>query len=173
MIPPMNPFVASLFAFLVLASQGSFAAELFGQSRTKTKAQLVLERDMIRPGGTVTAAVVLTMPPGWHTYWQHPGESGGATEIAWELPPGITAGNIQWPTPEKYVDSDITTYIYHDEAALLVELRAEDAIAPAQHPEGQGQLARVRESVRDGEWPDLREARDRGRRRRGQARIAI
>jgi len=130
----MNPFVASLFAFLVLASQGSFAAELFGQSRTKTKAQLVLERDMIRPGGTVTAAVVLTMPPGWHTYWQHPGESGGATEIAWELPPGITAGNIQWPTPEKYVDSDITTYIYHDEAALLVELRAEDAIAPGEYP---------------------------------------
>lgn len=107
---------------------------LQAQGRTKTKVRLVLEQETLKPGDSTTAAVVLQMPPGWHTYWQYPGDSGGATEIAWDLPPGITAGPIQWPVPEKYVDSDLTTYVHHDEAALLVEIRTGKDLAPGDYP---------------------------------------
>jgi thiol:disulfide interchange protein DsbD len=34
----------------------------------------------------------------------------------------VKAGEIQWPVPEKYTVEDITTYIYHGEAVLLVPL---------------------------------------------------
>ncbi|HSH95825.1 MAG TPA: protein-disulfide reductase DsbD domain-containing protein, partial [Roseimicrobium sp.] len=88
----------------------------------RTTATLVLAADQARPGDTILAGVKLVMPPKWHTYWQNPGDSGMATKITWSLPPGITAGEIQWPAPEKYTEGDLTTYILHDEATLLVPL---------------------------------------------------
>jgi thiol:disulfide interchange protein DsbD len=59
----------------------------------------------------------------WHTYWRNSGASGMPTKISWELPKGITAGEIQWPVPEKLPDADLTTYIYKDEVVLLVPLK--------------------------------------------------
>ena len=74
----------------------------------------------MRPGDTVQAGVLLQMPPGWHTYWRYAGESGAPTEIKWTLPTGVTNGAIQWPVPEKYTDSDLTTYVFHKEVLLKV-----------------------------------------------------
>jgi thiol:disulfide interchange protein/DsbC/DsbD-like thiol-disulfide interchange protein len=88
-----------------------------------TRATLLLSASAAQPGETVTAAVRLQMDPGWHTYWKHGGDSGGPTRIEWELPPGVTAGEIQWPPPEKYVAEGFTTYVYHDEVLLLVPLK--------------------------------------------------
>ncbi len=102
-----------------------------------TEATLILSAQTARPGDTIMAAVRLNMASGWHTYWKNSGASGIATSIKWTLPPGITAGEIRWPVPEKYVpqkvdedgkaipgalDYEQTTYVYHDEAALLVPL---------------------------------------------------
>jgi thiol:disulfide interchange protein DsbD len=102
-----------------------------------TQARLVLSAATAKPGDIITAGVHLKMDPGWHTYWKNPGSSGSATEIKWQLPPGLTAGEIAWPVPEKYVpqktgdngeplpgqfDFEFTTYVYHDEAVLLVPL---------------------------------------------------
>ncbi len=70
------------------------------------------------------------MEEGWHTYWRNPGASGMATEIKWELPPGVTAGEIQWPPPEKYGEDDLTTYVYHDEVVLLVPLTLSTNLKP-------------------------------------------
>lgn len=97
---------------------------------TKTRATLLLAADAARPGDSVLAAVRLQMPPGWHTYWRNPGESGLATTLAWTLPAGITAGDIQWPPPEPYVTSDLTTYVYHDEVLLLVPLKLAPDLKP-------------------------------------------
>lgn len=92
------------------------------RSAERTQARLLLSHEMAQPGQRVQAGVLLAMPQGWHTYWRNPGDSGGATRIQWQLPPGIEAGAIQWPPPEKYTDSDLTTYVYHDEVLLLVPL---------------------------------------------------
>lgn len=83
-----------------------------------------------RPGDTITAAVYLKMDSGWHTYWKNPGASGMATSIKWQLPPGITAGEIQWPPPEKLLAEELTTYIYHGEAVLLVPLKLAADVKP-------------------------------------------
>lgn len=93
-----------------------------------TRASLLLDADAARPGETVTAAIRLQMDPGWHTYWRNPGESGLPTSVAWTLPSGITAGEIQWPPPEPYESGGLTTYVYHDEVLLLVPLSLGDAV---------------------------------------------
>ena len=96
-----------------------------GRARA-TKARLVLSHETAKPGDTVTAAVELTMDPGWHTYWRNGGDSGEATELHWALPTGIVAGEIQWPVPEKLIDrtaGETITYVYQNRAVLLVSLK--------------------------------------------------
>ena len=102
-------------------------------NKKHTRARLVLSHEAARPGDTITAGVELTMDQGWHTYWSNPGESGQATEIHWNLPAGLSAGEIQWPVPEKFTTPDtlkLTTFVYHDRAVLLVPLTiSKDAVA--------------------------------------------
>ena len=88
-----------------------------------TDASLVPASATVRPGDTIMAGIRLRMQPTWHTYWRNPGASGLATSVTWELPPGVTAGDIQWPVPEKLLVEGLTTYIYENEVVLLVPLK--------------------------------------------------
>lgn len=95
-----------------------------------TRAGLLLDAASARAGETVTAAIRLEMDPGWHTYWRNPGESGLPTSVTWTLPPGITAGELEWPPPEAYESGGVTTYVYHDEVLLLVRLTLAPEVQP-------------------------------------------
>ncbi|MGA3143727.1 MAG: protein-disulfide reductase DsbD domain-containing protein [Verrucomicrobiota bacterium] len=99
-------------------------------SAAHTQARLILSADTARPGDTVLAGVDLKMEPGWHTYWKNPGAAGYATKIEWQLPPGVTAGEIQWPLPEKLPPVEVTTYGYDDEVVLLVPLKLAADLKP-------------------------------------------
>jgi thiol:disulfide interchange protein DsbD len=87
-----------------------------------TEVQLLLSATNAAPGATIFVGVDLKMEPGWHTYWKNPGAAGQATEIKWELPPGVTAGEIQWPLPQKLPPIEVTTYVYENEVVLLAPL---------------------------------------------------
>jgi thiol:disulfide interchange protein DsbD len=97
-----------------------------------TRVTLILSADTARPGDTVLAGVDLKMDPGWHTYWKNPGESGLPTQIKWTLPPGITAGDIQWPLPRKLPPAEVTTYGYENEVMLIVPLKLAPDLKPDQ-----------------------------------------
>lgn len=120
----MKRFLGScLFAFALLAVQ-AFAAE-----NPHTKATLLLSDATAKAGSTVMAAVRLEMEPGWHTYWKNPGDSGKATKIRWDLPVGITAGEIQWLTPKKDNLEGIVTYVFEKETVLLVPLTIDPKVS--------------------------------------------
>jgi thiol:disulfide interchange protein DsbD len=53
-----------------------------------------------------------------------------ATKIEWQLPPGITAGETQWPLPEKLPPAEVTTYGYNHEVVLLVPLKIAADLKP-------------------------------------------
>jgi thiol:disulfide interchange protein DsbD len=72
----------------------------------------------------------MKMDPDWHTYWKNPGEAGMATKIEWQLPPGVTAGETQWPLPEKLPPAEVTTYGYNNEVVLLVPLKLGAGLKP-------------------------------------------
>ena len=95
-----------------------------------TQAQLISASDSARPGDTVLVGIHLKMEPGWHTYWKNPGEAGMATKIEWQLPPGVTVGETQWPLPEKLPPPDVTTYGYQGETVLLVPLKLAADLKP-------------------------------------------
>jgi thiol:disulfide interchange protein/DsbC/DsbD-like thiol-disulfide interchange protein len=95
-----------------------------------TQPTLVLSDQTAKPGDTVWAGVDLKMDPGWHTYWKNSGDAGMPTSIAWQLPSGVTAGDVQWPLPEKLPPAEVTTYGYSDETMLLVPLKIGATVPP-------------------------------------------
>jgi thiol:disulfide interchange protein DsbD len=105
-----------------------------GSAAPKTQVQLLLSADAARSGDTIWAGLKMDMAPMWHTYWRNGGEAGDPTKIIWDLPPGVTAGEIHWPVPEKDVqqigDSALVTYVYTGEVVLLVPLTLAKYLPP-------------------------------------------
>jgi thiol:disulfide interchange protein/DsbC/DsbD-like thiol-disulfide interchange protein len=73
-------------------------------------------------GQTLWAGLQLQHAAKWHTYWLNSGDSGLPTQLTWQLPPGITAGDIAWPTPKKFPLGTLANYGYDGEVLLTVPL---------------------------------------------------
>jgi thiol:disulfide interchange protein len=117
-------FIAIVVAFACLALNALAAP------KPHTTVDLLLPVEAARPGDTVLAGVRLRMDSKWHTYWKNSGDSGAPTEIEWQLPPGVTAGEIQWPAPERLEAEGLTTFIYENETTLLVPLKLATDLKP-------------------------------------------
>ncbi len=79
------------------------------------------------PEGGLTAAVHLTIQPGWHLYWENPGEAGMPVSVTWNLPDGYRALPLEFPLPERFEASGLTGYGYEGEVVLFSTIVAEDA----------------------------------------------
>lgn len=69
-------------------------------AQTGLKIQLVPETTAIVPGKPFRVGLHIQHEKGWHTYWRQPGIVGVPTSLAWELPEGFTAGELEFPEPE-------------------------------------------------------------------------
>jgi thiol:disulfide interchange protein/DsbC/DsbD-like thiol-disulfide interchange protein len=86
----------------------------------------------VEPGQPVWVGLKLTHQPDWHTYWKNSGDSGLPTELAWQLPAGITAGDIAWPTPKKIPIGTLANYGYEKTVLLPVPLTVAPGFAGTQ-----------------------------------------
>jgi thiol:disulfide interchange protein DsbD len=93
----------SLFSSLFLASLG-FLGVFPAVATAQVTASLVSANASVKAGTPFTVALRLVHKPTWHTYWLNPG-TGLPTTLAWELPPGWTAGDIEWPAPRLLKDT--------------------------------------------------------------------
>ena len=82
--------------------------------------------DGVEAGKPVWLGLQLAHQPEWHTYWKNSGDSGLPTVLEWQLPAGITAGEIAWPTPKKIPIGTLANYGYEHTVLLPVPL----SIAP-------------------------------------------
>lgn len=92
--------------------------------RDPVNARLVAAAAALTPGRATPVDVHFDIAPGWHIYWQNPGDSGLPTEISWRLPPGFTAGAIEWPAPHRFVLGTIGNYGYAISADLRSQITA-------------------------------------------------
>ena len=86
------------------------------------EAELVAATDAIVPGQPLVAALRLKHDEHWHTYWQVPGDSGLPTRVQWKLPPGWTAGPLEWPLPQRLPVGPLMNFGYEGEILLLTTL---------------------------------------------------
>lgn len=115
-------FLAPLVA-LTAAAAGAAEPTPIGQ------ASLIADRPAVAEGESFRVALRLTLPAGWHVYWRNPGEAGVATDVAWTLPPGFTAGPIEWPTPRRFATGPVVSYGHAGDVWLLSTVTAGGAIA--------------------------------------------
>ena len=131
----------AVLALLLLPLAG-FAQNLLGGDATVVKTDQVRAELLAHapegaaPGAKVWVGLQLTHAPEWHTYWKNSGDSGLPTELQWTLPPGVTAGEIAWPTPRKFPIGPLANYGYNGTVLLPVPLTVS--------PEFQGQQLDVK-----------------------------
>ena len=69
------------------------------------------------------------MAPGWHTYWQNPGDAGLATSVEWDLPAGFHAGDFAWPVPRRIIEpGDIEVFAYKGETLPVATITPPDKL---------------------------------------------
>ena len=119
-------------ALLLLLAGGLCMGQSY-QGMELVHASLLPDASGVVPGGKITIGLELKTHPGWHTYWQYPGDAGLQTSIDWTLPPGWKAGPIQWPLPVRDAEpGDIVNYIYPGDILLPVEIQAPPDLKPGQ-----------------------------------------
>lgn len=87
--------------------------------------RLLTQTTSIAPGSKTWIGIEFHIAPKWHIYWPGQNDAGYAPVITWDLPDGITVGDIQWPTPHRHIlPGDILDHIYEDQAVLVAVLSA-------------------------------------------------
>ena len=74
-------------------------------------------------GQTFWLGLQIEHQPHWHTYWRNPGDSGLPTELQWQLPEGLTAGNLVWPAPQKIPVGSMANYGYEGRVLLVTPVQ--------------------------------------------------
>ena len=111
-------------------AQGSGRAEVKTDQVTATLMawvpQGVQVTPALAPAGSSAAPVWVGLQiahkPEWHTYWKNSGDSGLPTTLEWTLPPGVIAGDIDWPIPKKIPIGNLANYGYEGTVLLPVPL---------------------------------------------------
>ena len=85
---------------------------------------LLTESNQVGGEETLLVGLEFNLSPGWHTYWENPGDSGEGASIKWNLPSGFKASTILWPGPERIPVEPLMTYGYEDKALLLTEIKS-------------------------------------------------
>ncbi len=98
------------------------AATTGWQTTQHIQAELVSEYQQVRPGQTWQLALHFVPDEHWHTYWKNPGDSGLPTRLSWQLPDGVTVGDIQWPTPQAIALPPLMNYGFAGQTILLSAL---------------------------------------------------
>jgi len=77
----------------------------------------------VAPGKPVWLGLQLTHQKDWHTYWKNPGDSGLPTELTWQLPAGLDAGETAWPVPQRIRVGRLANFGYDGQVLLAVPLQ--------------------------------------------------
>jgi len=103
------------------------------ESSGQVQATLVADVLAVAPGQPFTVALRLQHEPHWHTYWTNAG-TGYPTALAWELPAGWQAEDIQWPTPRRIRNNagKVTGNGYEGTTYLRVRITPAAGIRPGE-----------------------------------------
>ncbi|MDN4631838.1 protein-disulfide reductase DsbD family protein [Sphingomonas sp. PsM26] len=123
--------VVTLLALLLLGGSAQASAATLDPigSGAHLKITLVAESRTPAAGQTVTLALESVPAPGWHGYWQNPGDAGFPAKLDWTLPKGVTASEPAYPVPGRLIVADLMNYVFEKPYAPLVTLKIPAGLA--------------------------------------------
>ncbi len=92
-------------------------------------ADLISEASAVAEGDRFYVGVRFEIDPHWHLYWKNPGSSGYGIAVDWDLPAGVKAGPLEWPTPERFEFDGFINYGYSDRVTLLVPIEVDTSLS--------------------------------------------
>jgi DsbC/DsbD-like thiol-disulfide interchange protein len=113
-------FVAIIVLFYIMSRPQRFGVSLLADT------------EQIVPGQPFHIGVLVKLDRDAHIYWSNPGPAGGPTTIQLNLPKGLTAGEIQYPTPTMTVDpGNIKTFGYMNSVMFIATVTLDASFASA------------------------------------------
>lgn len=111
-------------ALLGLGNHGAVVAQqLVDRAETpRVQSTMLSSMQLASQGSTLSIALHREIMDGWHTYWENPGDSGEPITIDWELPDGVTVGDIHYPVPHAIAVGPLMNYGYAVETTLLPQV---------------------------------------------------
>jgi thiol:disulfide interchange protein len=113
---------AILFVLLIGSAMPADALESAPVTSARATATLVSDTDTVAAARPFRIGLRLRLAPGWHTYWQNPGDAGVAPELDLDLSSGASAGPIAWPVPQRIAEGSLMTYAYTGDVLLPVTI---------------------------------------------------
>lgn len=94
-------------------------------STSLVAATLLCSAATLAPGQSAWLGVRFDVEPGWHIYWENPGDSGMSTSVELSADQG-RVGTLAWPTPRRIDGAGgLTSYGYEGSTTLLRPLEVE------------------------------------------------
>ncbi|MBM3857084.1 MAG: hypothetical protein FJ390_03880, partial [Verrucomicrobia bacterium] len=82
-------------------------------------------------GESFDVIIELKIKEGWHTYWQYAGDAGFPPTVAWQLPPGWSAGPLEFSLPEQFSEpGNMTIYGYEHRSFLKTTITPTKKMIP-------------------------------------------
>ena len=92
-------------------------------SAQHARVELLARQASVKPRSDLKLGVHFILEKGWHIYWINPGDSGQPPSFKWQLPADFTAGQIQWPRPERIQpNKELADFGYYDEVLLPINI---------------------------------------------------
>ena len=124
----------ALAALLLVSGHGLVTAQTRTSAVVQTpqvRAELVAHAPQgVQAGQPLWLGLQIQHQPGWHTYWLNPGDSGLATQLNWQLPSGMQAGDTLWPQPRMIPVGDMVNHGFEDTVLLAVPVQISKTFKP-------------------------------------------
>ncbi len=117
----------AVLACVLFLSASAWSAPIRTQHLT---VELITESSTIAPNHDFLAGLHFTLDKGWHIYWINAGDAGLPPRIDWQLPTGITAGDLEFPAPQRLPLGPLMDFGYENEVLLPVPMRADVGLKP-------------------------------------------
>ncbi len=101
--------------------------------------ELVAETTAVAPGTSARIGLSIKHAPHWHTYWKNPGDAGYPAKVTWQLPPGVTVGEFDWPAPKRIPTGPIVNFGYEGMILLPAQIELPADLKPGTTLELKGQ----------------------------------
>ena len=125
----MNRFALLLIALLGALLAARAHSQILPSGQKAMAVSLIAESEAPAAGGKVTLALLMKPRPGWHGYWENPGDAGVPNRIDWQLPAGLTAGPIQYPVPKRLIVAGFMNYVFEGDHVELIDLKVPAGLA--------------------------------------------
>lgn len=134
----MNRIMTALCAGLLLlfgVYHGASAQTLLPTETEVAQAvsvKLIADTTAIEPGKPFRIGADFSLNPGWHIYYQTPGDSGMPTNVDIKVPAGYKVVKVEWERPTKFEENGFTTYGYTDKTVIAVTVMPPSELQPGE-----------------------------------------